>query len=107
MNTNIIEAIKTNNLDLFKLLFDYNKLDISVENSSQLYDEVLLSMKRMYDPWTYKGIAKITTFKYLFNPNDFLDLCFEYKSNDILLDYMIQTRDFGKKLAGDNFMYSV
>ncbi len=120
MNSNIIEAIKTDNLDLFKLLFDYRRiLNKVVEKGSEIYYCQLIYETNVSSLYLYPINYKIpkecfisdivefidsikiqaifecynfinNDFKYLFKPSEFLDLCIEYNSINIFIEYINQ-----------------
>ncbi len=107
MNSNIIESIKSDNLDLFKLLFDINKIDIkklSKDDFEQLYDELLQAIHYINYPKHKKHIKLCEEFKYMVNPKEFLELCDKYNSKYILNDYNIQIHQLGQKFMANGYL---
>ncbi len=110
MNPEIIKAIKYNNIDLFRLLFNYKRLfdELKEDDFIQLIYETIVTEK--YLPFRYipndklelkikklimNRINNISSesepnlkFRYLFNPSEFLDLCTKYTSHDVYNDYI-------------------
>ncbi len=111
----IMEAIKTNNLDLFRLLYDYRKIFDSVEDDDyiQLIRETKISYRYLTGEILDKNnidseIIKIVKkkdiqilkedqeniiefrflFRFLFKPSEFLDTCVENKAYAICKDYI-------------------
>ncbi len=122
MNTNIFEAIKSDNIDLFRLLFEYRRLFDSITNfdeykqiiqetsysciclayhtgSKNLFVKEIKEYLRQNNKVYNKENTIIActdefyrhnkyTFKYLFDPILFLDLCIKYNSVNIYKDYI-------------------
>ncbi len=93
MDNMITESIKTDNIDLFKLSFDYEKI------KNNLQSEVDLNLLEIESKISYLYMTKMIItpsknleFKFLYNPVVFVKKCTKYKANKILEYYIDQIR---------------
>ncbi len=129
MNDKIIEAIKIDNVDLFRLLFSYKKIKDGLQSTKE-YDQLkwenfitrnqlgLPDSKLSYDDYydyiiTKKNRPEISDinisdlisydkFIYLFRPSIFLDLCSEYNAYNIFKEYLQEIFKFSEYISGDS-----